>query len=71
VFQKHLYVVFITLQADDDESAVYVGDIRVMLQYVPEPIKKGKKRARGTIHVWIQQGRQLRRVHGGSTFVQW
>ena len=57
-------------QADEDVPR-YVGDIRVMLQFVPDQDKKSKKKAKGTLMVWIQQARQLPIVRSGATFVQW
>ena len=42
-----------------------------MLQFVPDQDKKGKKKGRGTLLVWIQQARQLPIVRSGATFVQW
>ena len=57
-------------QADEDMPR-YVGDIRVMLQFVPDQDKKGKKKGKGTLIVWIQQARQLPIIRSGATFVQW
>ena len=57
-------------QADEDMPR-YVGDIRVMLQFVPDQDKKGKKKTKGTLIVWIQQARQLPIIRSGATFVQW
>ena len=42
-----------------------------MLQFVADQDKKGKKKGRGTLLVWIQQARQLPIVRSGATFVQW
>ena len=42
-----------------------------MLQFVVDQDKKGRKKGRGTLLVWIQQARQLPIVRSGATFVQW
>jgi len=54
----------------DEDIPTYVGDLKVMLLFVPSQDKKGHKKGRGALNVWIQQARELPGDRS-TTFVQW
>jgi len=49
----------------------HAGDIRVMIQFDGRKGRHPRKATKGSLHVCIQQARQLNLLHGEATFVQW
>ena len=53
-------------------TPVQIGDIRVMLQYVPESNKSGREKRNGCyLKVWIRQASGLKTRYDNGTFVLW
>ncbi|XP_065908474.1 uncharacterized protein [Dysidea avara] len=52
------------------DKPVHLGDMRVMIQFVPDTSKSGKEKGRGSLNIWIQQARGLRTCCDQGTYLQ-
>ena len=52
-------------------TPVHIGELRVMIQFVPNASKSGKGKRKGSLNVWIQQARGLQFPCDQGTYLQW
>ena len=52
-------------------APVHIGELRVMIQFVPDTSKLGKEKGKGSLNVWIQQARGLQAPCDQGTYLQW
>ena len=58
----------VPFQADTPE---HIGELRVMIQFVPDTNKSGKEKGRGSLNVWIQQARGFLSSCDQGTYLLW
>ena len=64
-----VFVLILFLQVD---TPVHIGEVRVMLQYVPETNKSRKEKCNGSyLKVWIRQASGLKTRYNNGSFVLW
>ena len=64
-------IIILSLPIQNHTPPPYIGDVRVMVQFHCTKGKTPKKATKGSLHVCVQQARQLNLLHGKGTFVQW